>query len=276
MNCNNGSFTNYAKQDKSGWYLLVWNKETNKIEKNFDYKNIQKIKGENITTTALNYLKKDGLFHTVDTKNVLKYEITLLFYQKKKVTSRYIMKYKEKINAIDGYYDGWEYTVKNENGVFGTYDKDYTFWEAHKVPLSLTLFQIFCILCLYIFPEQITIFIKEIMYKDYNLETYDKYYNLLSGVVAFVLFIVAIINSTFTIIIKDLIKLHYLKDNQIRIIWSIVIFEMPVLIATLITAWKISQVVGGATFNSLLIFSIIFMIMKTGFTYFLEIEKRQK
>ncbi|TPV39566.1 hypothetical protein [Bacillus dicomae] len=276
MNCNNDSFTNYAKQDKNGWYLLVRNKETTEIEKNFNYRNIQKIKGENIITTALNYLKKDGLFHTVDTKNLLKYEIILLFYQKEKVTSRYIMKYKEKINAIDGYYDGWEYTVKNENGDFGTYDNDYTFWEAHKVPLSLTFLQIFCILCLYIFPKQITIFIKEIMYKDHNVETYDLYYNLLSGVVAFLLFIVAIINSTFTIILKDSIKQHYLKDNQIRIIWSIIIFDTPVLLATLIAAWKISQVVGGATFNSLFIFSFIFMSIKIALTYFLEIEKRQK
>ncbi|PFU61946.1 hypothetical protein [Bacillus thuringiensis] len=273
MNCNNDSFTKYDKKNENGWYLLVWNKETKKNAERFEYIKIKKFKMENITTTALKYLKKEGLFYTVDPKDILKYEITLLYYHKKEVTSRYIMKYKENINAIDGFYDDWEYTVKNKNGEFETFDKSYSYLKAYNLPLIIFLFQLFCIVCTYKFPVEITKIIRYLTDSD----NYSKSYDLFDVLVTFLMFYSALIYSTFSIMKKESIKPHFLKENLKRIIFSTFIFEIPIVTGAISTVWKINVIVGKSEpFDVLFWCSVILMLMKIGFTILLEIEKKQK
>ncbi|GEM_PF-6590814 len=43
----------YKDRNENGWYLLVINRDTKEVVQNFDYKEIKKIRMENITTTAI-------------------------------------------------------------------------------------------------------------------------------------------------------------------------------------------------------------------------------
>lgn len=255
MNCKKDIFTGYKEGNENGWHLLVWNKETREIADRYKYVKIKKIKMENITTTALKYLKKEGFLHNVDPKNILKYEISLLYYHNKKLESRYIMKYKDKISAIDGFYDDWEYTVKNKNGKFETFDENYSNLKAYKLPLIIFSIQLFCIISTYNYPTD----------------------DLLNRIVAFVMFYTALVYSTFTILVKDLIKPHYLKDNLTRIIWSILIFEIPIITGALTTVAKVNLIIGkDEAFDWLFLASVALMLLKVVFTIGLEIEKKQK
>ncbi|MBB4825589.1 hypothetical protein HNO89_002825 [Sporosarcina luteola] len=270
--------TKYKESNENGWYLLVVNKDTKEVVKNFDYKEIKKIKMENITTTALYHLKNDGLFYKADIETLLKYEITLLYYSKKKLSSRYVMKYKKQINAIDGYYDGWEYNIKN-NGEFVPFDKNYKSWRAYNLPLVVSLIQILFIALTYYYSIEIATWIKEKIFKDYDKESFAKFYSLTNTLLAFLMFYIALIYSTFTILVKDLIKPHYLKDDLRRIRNSTIVFEIPVYIAAVYSVLKISQFEGEINwgiFTSIAVISLLLISGKILFTYFLEKEKRQK
>ncbi|MEH6930321.1 hypothetical protein, partial [Priestia megaterium] len=187
------------------------------------------------------------------------YEVTLLHYSKGKVISRYIMKYKEQESSIDGCYDIWEYTVPNEKGEFEAYDKNYTFWKAHRFPLIWGLVQIFLIGLAHFLPNEVP----------------AKYYNKTIVSSAFVLFGSGLMYSAFSVWQKDLIKRHYLKDSLGRIKLSLVTFELPVIIAAISTVWKISPIAGKFTWN-FAIFGILLIFAKIIFTYFLEREKKHK
>ncbi|PEC13031.1 hypothetical protein CN300_02625 [Bacillus thuringiensis] len=255
MNCKKDSFTDYEEEHENGWHLLVWNKETKKIAERFKYIMINKIKMENITTTALKYLKEEGFLQNVDPQNILKYEITLLYYHNKKLESRYIMKYNDKISAIDGFYNGWEYTVKNKNGKFETFDKNYNYLKAYKLPIIIFIIQLLCIISTHNSPNN----------------------DLLNRIVAFLMYYSALVYSTFTILVKDLIKPHYLNDNLTRIIWSILIFEIPIITGLLTTAAKVNLIIGkGETFDWLFWGSVALILVKIVFTIGLEIEKKHK
>lgn len=270
--------TEYKNRNENGWYLLVINRDTKEVIKNFDYKEIKKIRMENITTTALNHLKNDGLFYKADIETLLKYEITLLYYSKKKLSSRYVMKYKKQTNAIDGYYDGWEYNIK-DNGEFVPFDKNYQSWRAYILPLVVSLIQIIFIILTYYYSIEIATWIKEKIFKDNDKESFAKFYSLTNALLAFLMFYIALIYSTFTILVKDLIKPHYLKDDLRRIKNSIIVFEIPVYIAAVYSVLKISQFEGEIIWNIFVPVAAISLLLISGkiwLTYFLEKEKRQK
>jgi len=218
------------------------------------------------------------LFYKADVETLLKYEITLLYYSKKKLSSRYVMKYKKQANAIDGYYDGWEYNIKN-NGKFMPFDKNYKSWRAYRLPLVVSLIQIIFIILTYYYSTEIATLIKEKIYKDTDIESFAKFYSLTNALLAFIMFYIALIYSTFTILVKDLIKPHYLKDDLSRIKNSIIVFEIPVYIAAVYSVLKISQFDGEIIWNIFIPVAAISLLLISGkisLTYFLEKEKRQK
>lgn len=274
----NSESNEYKEENENGRYLLVINKKTREIVPNFNYKKIKKISMENITTTALNHLKQDGLFYKADIKKLLEYEITLLYYSKKTLSSRYVMKYKDQINAIDGYYDGWEFNIKKDKE-FIPFDKNFKGWRAHWLPIVVSVLQIIFLILTYCYSTDITNFLKEKIYKDTVEENFSKFYSLTNTLLAFLMFYIALVYSTVTILVKDLIKPHYLKDDLSRIIKSIIVFEIPVCIAAIYSGLKISQFDGKISWDIFIpvaAFSLILIGGKIIITYFLEKEKKQK
>lgn len=267
------------EMEEDGWYLLVIEKKSKQAAQNFDYFKIKKVKMENITTTALNYLKKDGMFRGFDVKKLKDYDITLLFYSNKKLSSRYIMKYKQQINTIDGFYDGWEYMVKNKDGEFIPYDKNYKKRRVYRAPIIVSIAQILFFVATYYYSKEIASYMQDHIYRDNGQGNFTKYYTLTNALLAFLMFFVALIYSTLTILVKDSIKTHYLKDNLKRIYQSTFVFEIPVYIAAIYSVTKISQFEGKIIWNiwiPLVLISILLITAKAVFTCVLEREKKLK
>lgn len=249
-------------EDKSwenGWYLLIIHRKTEVATKTFNYRKIKHNRLEKITTTALKHLKKDGVLYTPkDVDQLLDYDIYLLRYFKGEVVSRFTMKYKPKISLVDGYYDGWEYTVPDKDGNFISHDNDYSWKKAFWFPCTT-------------FIVQFVLFI--------IAEYYSKDNSLTNWICAFLVFYLGLIYSTFSVLQKDLIKPHYLKDNFGRIKLSVFIFEIPVCAAAVYTSYKISYFGGQPNpgmFITFAILSLVLILAKIGFTIFLEWEKKLK
>ncbi|MGG4386092.1 hypothetical protein ABEX08_29225 [Priestia megaterium] len=251
MNSRN-SITEYEKKEENGWYLLVID-EDNKVVPTLNYEKIEGAFLENITSIAINRVKNDAFLYGTGLDKIKSYEVTLLHYSKGKVISRYIMKYKDQVSGVDGCYDIWEYTVPNKKGEFEPYDKNYTYWEAHRFPIIWSFVQILLTGLAYFVPNA-----------DNTATVYS----------AFGLFISGLMYSAFSVWKKDLIKRHYLKDNLLRILVSLFTFEAPVIITAISTVWKISPIAGKFTWN-FAISGIILIFVKIICTLLLEIDKKR-
>lgn len=275
MEYSKSSDYEFNESRKNGWYLLVIDGNTKKATDTFNYREIKYNRTENITTTALKHLKKDGLLYTpFDVKDLLKYKIYLLKYSKGEVTSRYTMKYKEEISLIDGFYEGWEYEIRDQDagGKFKPHDDDYSWWKAHRLPITISLFQGLFILCIQFFSKDIAS----------SLQTkgnFEAVYDLTNAILAFLVFYIGLMHSSFSVLTKDFIKLHYLKDNLKRILASTFVFEIPVIISAIYTVFKLSHFAGkfdSVFFNGFTFISLCFIAWKIWSTYDLERGKKSK
>ncbi|MGG4386166.1 hypothetical protein ABEX08_29620 [Priestia megaterium] len=268
----------YGNQKEDGWYLLVFD-DTKTVLSNFNYKKIKRNVLENITTTALNDLKKDGFIYNANVNNLVKYEIALLHYSNNKVIGRYMMKYKQTVSFIDGYYNGWKFETTDEDGKFIPYDKDYKWWRAYWLPITVSLLQLLIISCIEFFPNDIASFIQRNIFGDNDKGNFAIYYRLTNGILAFLVFNIGLMHSSFSVLAKDLIKLHYLKDNLKRIKRSTIVFEIPVFIAAIYTVYKMSNLEGNINWTLFILFasvSLYLIIWKIASTYGLEYEKKHK
>ncbi|MCM3796441.1 hypothetical protein [Priestia megaterium] len=272
------SINEYEKKEENGWYLLVIDVD-NEVVPTLNYKKIKGAFFKDITSIAIDHVKKDGFLHSTELNKIKSFDVTILHYSKGEVISRYTMKYKEQVSGVDGSYDSWEYTVPNKKGEFGPYDKNYNYWQAHWFPFIIAIFQFIFIACAYLFLNKIASIIQHTIFSDNDKGHFENFLNSTNVALAVLMLFTGLLYSAFAVWIKDLIKPHYLKDNLKRIFGSICTFEIPVLIATIYTVVKLSQVGGKFTWGNFFLiaaFSAILIFAKIIFTYISEREKKTK